>query len=479
MEGDIPATEDRSKLQSLFARLHPANSKTHWFIVAQVLGPVLIVGAAVIFTALHFVRPAPPSTLTIAGGPPGSKFNLVAQQYQKILARNGITLKIVATEGSLDNLNRMLSADSRVDIALVQSGLSDTGNLGDLVSLGSVFYVPLTIFYRSQTVLDRLSQLAGRRIAIGPPGSGTRALALALLKANEIDANGPTQLLDLEGEAARAALLGQQADAIFLTGDSAAPATIREMLHAPGIRLFDFSQADAYARRFHYLSKLELPPGAFDLGENLPPTAISMLAPTVELVAHSGLHPALSDLMIEAATEVHGGATLLQNAGQFPAPLLHDFPISADANRYYKSGKSFAYRYLPFWVASLFDRTVVVLLPTLFVVIPILRYLPALYSWRLKSRIDRRYRQLMALERSSLGDLSAHQRAAVLDRLAQIEKSVITLRMPGSHAEPLYVLRQHMQFVRENLTRPPQKLDDAQASSDNDVDSRQGEQGAA
>jgi TRAP-type uncharacterized transport system substrate-binding protein len=479
MGGDIPATEDRSKLQAMLARLHPANSKAHWFDVAQVLAPVLIVGAAVIFAALHFMRPAPPSTLSIAAGPPGSKFNSVAQQYQKILARNGITLKIVATAGSMDNLNRMLSAGSRVDIALVQSGLSDTGNPGDLVSLGSVFYVPLTVFYRSRTVLDRLSQLAGRRIAIGPPGSGTRALALALLKANEIDANGPTQLLDLEGEAARAALLGQQADAIFLTGDSAAPATVREMLHAPGIRLFDFSQADAYARRFHYLSKLELPPGAFDLGENLPPTAISMLAPTVELVAHSGLHPALSDLMIEAATEVHGGATLFQNAGQFPAPLLHDYPISADANRYYKSGKSFAYRYLPFWVASLFDRTVVVLLPTLLVVIPILRYLPALYSWRLKSRIDRRYRQLMALERSSLGDLSAHQRAVVLDRLAQIEKSVITLRMPGSHAEPLYVLRQHMQFVRENLTRPPQKLDDAQASSDNDAGSGQGEQGAA
>jgi hypothetical protein len=114
MEGDIPATEDRSELQLFFARLHPANSKPHWLDVAQVLGPVLIVGLAVIFTALHFVRPAPPSTLTIAGGPPGSKFNLVAQQYQKILARNGITLKIVATEGSLDNLNRMLSPDSRV-----------------------------------------------------------------------------------------------------------------------------------------------------------------------------------------------------------------------------------------------------------------------------------------------------------------------------------------------------------------------------
>jgi hypothetical protein len=240
------------------------------------------------------------------------------------------------------------------------------------------------------------------------------------------------------------------------------------MLHTPGIRLFDFSQADAYVRRFRYLSKLELPPGAFDLGENLPPTAINMLAPTVELVAHSGLHPALSDLMIEAATEVHGGATVLQSAGQFPAPLAHDFPISADAARYYKSGKSFSYRYFPFWVASLLDRTVVVLLPALLVVIPLLRYLPTLYNWRIKRRINRRYRQLMELERISLAEPSEAERSVLIDRLAQIEKSVIALKMPGSHAEQLYVLRQHMQFVRENLSRPPRRDDEAATAGDMD-----------
>jgi TRAP-type uncharacterized transport system substrate-binding protein len=432
----------------------PVNTKIFWVDLAQTLGPVLLVSAIVVVCALHFVRPAPPKTLTIASGAAGSRFESVAQKYQKILARNGITLKILNTEGSLDNLHRMLAAQSDVDIALVQSGVADGGESGDLRSLGSVFYVPLTVFYRSPMPLQRLSELMGRRIAIGLPGSGTRSLALALLQANGIEPGGPTQLSDLEGEAARAALLRGEVDAIFLTGDSASSDTIREMLHAPGIRLFHFVQANAYVRRFHYLNKLEIPAGAFDLGENLPAENLAMLAPTVELIAHASLHPALSDLMIEAATEVHGGASLLQNAGEFPVPQVHDFPISADANRYYKSGKSFAYRYLPFWLASLLDRTVIVLLPTLLVVIPSLRYLPALYNWRIKSRIDRRYHELMALERSSLGDLSPDQRASLIERLAQIEKSVIALHMPGSHAEPLYVLRQHMQFVRENLLRP-------------------------
>jgi TRAP-type uncharacterized transport system substrate-binding protein len=466
MGGDTRAAAGRSKLTAFFARLLPSNVTIVWHSLAQTLGPILIVSAIAILAALHFVRPAPPKTLTIASGEPGSKFNLVAQQYRKILAHNGITLKIIETEGSLDNLNRLLAANSSVDIALVQSGTSGGGDTGDLVSLGSVFYIPLTIFYRSPAALERLSQLRGQRIAIGETGSGTRTLALALLKANEIEAQGPTQLLDLEGEGARAALLGRQVDAIFLTGDSAPPETIREMLHTPGVRLFDFSQADAYVRRFRYLSKLEVPPGAFDLGENLPPTAINMLAPMVELVAHSSLHPALSDLLIEAATDVHGGATLLQIAGQFPTPRAHEFPISTDAARYYKSGKSFAYRYLPFWIASLLDRTLVVLLPILLVVIPGLRYLPAVYNWRIKSRIDRRYRQLMALERHSLEEeVSAEQRAVLLDRLAQIEKSVIALKMPGSHAEPLYVLREHIQFVRENLVRSATKMEQGGAKA--------------
>ncbi|MFI4891291.1 MAG: TAXI family TRAP transporter solute-binding subunit [Steroidobacterales bacterium] len=454
MEDDSDAGDVEPRPKGLLGRLRAAASGILWVEAARTIAPMLLLSAIVIAVALHFVRPAPPRQLTIASGAAGSRFNLVALRYQAILARSGIKLNVLTTEGSLDNINRLLAPDSGVDIALVQSGIADAGEASDLVSLGSMFYVPLTIFYRSPHVLQRLSQLRGHRIAIGQAGSGTRALALALLKANGIEPDGPTKLLDMEGAEARTELLGRRADAIFLAGDSASPETIREMLHAPGVRLFEFPQADAYVRRFRYLSKLDLPPGALDLGENLPPRHINMLASTVELVAHPSLHPALSDLMMEAATEVHGGASLLQNAGQFPAPLVHDFPVSADAARYYKSGKSFAYRYLPFWLASLLDRALVVMLPALLVVIPIIRYIPEIFDWRIRRRISRRYAQLMALERQSLEELTAEQRAVLIDRLAHIERAVIALKMPGSHANQLYVLRQHMQFVRENLGRP-------------------------
>lgn len=453
MGSDPQASEHRSR-RGAASFLPLKFSAVSWRDLAETLGPIALVSAAAIFLALHFVRPAPPHTLTMSSGPKGSTFETMAERYQKILAHNGIELKIIHSEGSLDNLNRLCDAHSGVDIGLVQSGVSTCGDGSNVESLGSMFYVPLTIFYRDAKPMQRLSELRSKRIAIGPEGSGTRALALALLKANEIEPQGPTQLLNLEGEAAMNALLNQQAEAVFLTGDSASPAFIREMLHTAGIRLFDFPQADAYVRRFPYLNKLVVPAGAFDLGENLPRADINMLAPTVELLAHSDLHPALSDLLLEAAFQVHGHATLLQSAGQFPTTLAHDFPISTEAARYYKSGnKAFAYRYLPFWLASLVDRALVVLVPILVVVIPGFRLLPQLYGWRIRSRIHRRYGELMALERESLGELTEERRAALLDRLEAIEKSVISRRMPSSHADQLYVLREHIGLAREHLSR--------------------------
>jgi TRAP-type uncharacterized transport system substrate-binding protein len=424
-----------------------------WALV-QTLGLILLVAGVTIWGVLHFLESAPPHTITISTGPAGSAFEAVAERYAKILARSGITLKVIESAGSMENLTRLSDRKSHVDIALVQAGLSQGDQADDLVSLGGMFYQPVTIFYRSPKPLMRLSDFRSERIAIGPEGSGTRYLALALLKANEIDPQGPTRLLSLEGDAAREALLRKEVDAIFLTGDSASPNTIREMLHAEGIQLFDFPQADAYVRRFPYLNKLVVPPGAFDLGENLPPTEVNLLAPTVELVAHSDLHPALVDLLVDAATQVHGRATLLQSAGQFPNPAIHTLPLDPEAARYYKSGdRSFTYRYLPFWLASLVNRAVVVLVPIFVVLIPGLRFLPQLYRWRVDNRIHHRYGELMAIEREALGSLTGERRAVLLERLREVERSVISGKMPASHAEQVYLLRQHMEFVRENLSR--------------------------
>ncbi|TMH68337.1 MAG: C4-dicarboxylate ABC transporter substrate-binding protein, partial [Betaproteobacteria bacterium] len=298
-----------------------------------------------------------------------------------------------------------------------------------------------------------LSELSGRRIAIGREGSGARVLAETLLKANGIEAGGKSKLVDLEGKAAQEALVKGEVDAAFIMGDSATPATMRELIHTESIRLFDFVQADAYVGRFRYLTKLALPPGSLDLGKNTPPQTLTMVAPTVELLARPGLHPALSDMLIQAAQEVHGRATLLQRAGEFPAPLEHEYRVSEDATRYYTSGKGFAYKHLPFWLASLVDRIVIVLVPLAVILIPGAKLVPWLYKWRVNARIYRRYGELMALERVAFGQTTPEQRADLLKRLDEIERRIITGKLPASVAEQLYVLRQHIQFVRSQIAQ--------------------------
>ena len=423
-----------------------------WRDLAMTLGPILLLSIAGIWVAIRFVRPAPPSSITITSGPDGSVFRNTAEKYRSILASNGITVQILPSKGSLENLQRLNDPSFHVDIGFVQGGIATGIKVERLVSLGSLFYEPLAIFYRSADPVDRLSQFSGKRLAIGAEGSGTRALALTLLKANGIESGGRTALLDLSGEDAARALIAHKIDAVFLTGDSATPPLMRKLLQTPGIRVFNFVQAEAYTRRFRYLTRLELPMGTLDLGKNSPERTLYLIAPTVELVARDNLHPAISDLLIEAAREIHGSATLLQHAGEFPAPLEHEFRISNDAARYYKSGKRFLYRALPFWLASLADRAFVVLVPIVVLLLPGLRLVPSLYQWRVRARIYRWYGALIRLEREGLMNSTPEQPEQMLKQLDEIEKGVNNMKVPVAFADQFYVLREHIRFVRERLS---------------------------
>lgn len=308
------------------------------------------------------------------------------------------------------------------------------------------------MFYRSEKPVDMLSELKGKRLAIGPEGSGTRSLVLTLLSLNGIEPGGTTPLVDLEAEKASKALTGGSVDAIFLMADSASAQTMRELLFTPRVYLLNFAQADAYTRRITYLNRQVLPEGSLDFGKNIPGSDVSLIGPTVELIARPNLHPALSDLLLETAIEVHGRAGLLQHQGEFPAPLEHEYPISADAKRFYKSGRSFFYRFLPFWMASLVNRIVVAFVPMMVVLIPVLRVAPALYRWRIRLRIYRWYRVLLVLERDVIGDGQTEGRKALLERLDLIDREVNKMRIPASFGDQFYVLREHIKFVHNRLT---------------------------
>jgi hypothetical protein len=268
-------------------------------------------------------------------------------------------------------------------------------------------------------------------------------------------------LHELAGEEAADELIAGKLDAAFLMGDSATPAVMRKLRENDDIEIANFRQADGYLRKFRFLSKLTLPEGAYDLARNEPPRTLTLVGPTVELVARNDLHPALSDLLIGAAREVHGGAGMFRNAGEYPAPLARDFPISPDAERYYKSGTQFLYKTLPFWLAKLLARLVVVVLPLLVILIPATRLVPAAYKWLMRSRIIKWYGAMMNIERAMLARPPAEEQDMLLRRFEAIEKAVNEMKAPASFGDQLYVLRDHVRLVRDRLVAMAQAMDKA------------------
>jgi len=432
------------KLQSMFTEVFGLGRAAVFCAIIS----IFVVLAVALFLFFYL---APPNTITITSGPEGSTFRLTAEKYAKILQQSGVTLRILPSEGSVDNIKRLADPSSKVDIGFVQAGVNQGVKTDKLVSLGSISFQPLLVFYRSGSTIELLSQFTGKRVAVGEVGSGTHSLSLALLAGNGIEPGGPTKVLEMDSDRAAEAILNGTVDAVFLMGDSVSITLIRQLLHTPGIKLYNFIQADAYTRRITYLNKITLPRGSIDFGKDIPAHDAFLIAPTVELIARNRLHPALSDLLIEAAQEVHSGAGLLRRKGEFPAPIEQEIRISAEASRFYKSGKSFLYRTLPFRFASLVNRIIVVFVPMIVLLLPALRLIPAIYRWRFKSRISRWYRALLMIEQDLIAQLASDQRNALMERLDNIEEAVNRMKVPVSFADQFYDLRGHITFVRNRL----------------------------
>ncbi len=410
----------------------------------------LIIGAA-FFVAFHFVRPAPPDKFVISTGSVDGAYHQFGERYRSLIAKEKIEVILRPSSGSVENLARLTEASSGVDVALLQGGVAVPGREYGLVSLAALYYEPLWIFYRGATELTLLAQLAGKRIAAGPEGSGTRALANNVLQASgALRADAP--LLPLAGMAAADALIDGKIDAaMFVIASDAA--VIRKLLAAPGVRLMSLAQAEALARRFDYLSTITLPRGMVDLANDIPSASVRMVATTAHLVAREDLHPALISVLLQAVTRVHGGAGVFRKAGEFPAPREGDFPVSEDAQRFFKSGPPFLQRYMPFWVANLIERLLVLLVPLIVVLIPVMRIMPAFYNWRVKSKVFRWYKELRRVEIEAHRSPDTCDTAELLKRLDEIEEGVEAARVPLTYWDYVYTLRGHIDLVRTRLTQ--------------------------
>jgi TRAP transporter TAXI family solute receptor len=414
--------------------------------VAKLAGPALLVTVLAFGLAYYFVGPAPPDRITIASGELDGAYYQFAERYREWLADFGIELEVRPTAGSAENV-RLLEA-GEVDAALVQGGVVPHTNGSGLLTLGSLFYEPLWVFHGSDVELSRLSELRGMRVAPGAVGSGTRAVALQLLEDNGV--RDDAALANLVGREAAAALMQGRVDAVFLIASPRSP-LIRELVSASPVSLMSFGRADAYTRTHRFLSRLTLPEGAIDLAANVPPHPIALLSPTANLAVGPDFHPALVDLLLQAAARVHGGGGLFERPGEFPAPRYLAFPLSAEARRHYEHGPPFLQRYLPFWAATLVDRLKVMLIPLFALLLPLFRVMPPVYRWRVRSRIYRWYKELRAVDPGGDAQAAAAGVDAALGELARIESEVSGVPAPPSYARELYDLRVHIDLVRAKL----------------------------
>ena len=398
--------------------------------------------------AYHFVDPAPPRHIRIATGAPTGFYAESAARYRDILARDGITLEVVGTSGSMENLKLLQAASGGVDVAFVQGGTTPPDTQG-LASLASVFLEPLWVFVRAELPVTRLGDLKGRRAAVGPPGSGTRVLALELLGASGVGA-GDARLLEIGGDEAVRGLLAGQLDAAFFVTARPMPA-LEPLLRTKRVRLMHSTQAEGAARRFSFLSPTMLHQGVLDLAANIPPRDVTLLAPAAAIVAKTGLHPAIVDRLLGAAVEVHAPGQLWGTPGMFPSSRFLDISISGDAERYLKSGPTFLQRHLPFWVAVLIERFLVLLVPLITLLLPLGRIAPPLYTWGVRRKIYRWYKDLRRVEEQAISGVSVADRSRLLAELAALEREIGRLEVPLSYSESHYNLRLHAGFVRQLL----------------------------
>jgi TRAP-type uncharacterized transport system substrate-binding protein len=420
----------------------------------RVLAATLLLALPVL-AAWWFVKawhPGPPRVMRMATGPAGSAYADFGARYREIFARAGVTLELEPTAGALANLGRLRDPQSGVGAGFVQAGTTTPEESPDLFSLGTVFYEPLWLFHRLASSSREYSDLRGKRISIGSEGSATRALSLRLLALGGIDASAAELLAFDPEEAADRLTRGEIDAAVFLTSWSSQ--IVQRLLHTRGITVASFPRADALIALFPVLNKRVLPAGVADLGRNIPPTDVVLVAPKASLVVRRDLHPALRYLLLDAAAQIHTTPGIFHHAGEFPALEALDLPLAPDAEQFHKSGLPFFQRHLPFWVAVVAERMAIVLVPVVGILFPLLRGLPAARDWYVHRRVAMLYGELklLELEVERLGAQAAGP--DVIKKLEELEARVSHLRVPEVYSVLAYTLRAHIRLVQSRLKRP-------------------------
>jgi TRAP-type uncharacterized transport system substrate-binding protein len=403
--------------------------------------------AGLAWLALSYLVPAPPSKITIATSLPGDHYQTLGTRYQGILAGSDVELQLLVTDGAKENLRLLNNPNSGIQIGFMQGGISNSKLAPDLLSLGQIDHQIFWLFYPAGDTLSDLTQLKGKRVALGPTDSGGRAVCEKILAAAGINYDN-TALLYLAPRDAVKALDDGTIDALFLNFSPESP-VLHALLWGPQYRLMSFTEAEALTRIFPYLVRLVLPQGAIDLARKIPATDVNLVATTNVVLVRKEIHPAIIDLLSQAIFEAHGNPGLFQRVGDFPTQTDPEYPVAQGARDFYKNGHSFLNRYLPFWMTSYAQRIVAVVVAVIAIVVPVFNYAPKIYLWFIRERVRRLYRRLRIVDKELLKDLSFSEVQALKTELESIARAASIVPMRNS--ELFFDLATHIDRTRSHL----------------------------
>jgi len=418
---------------------------------------LLIIGAILLLAALGWalaavLEPAFQRTIVITAGADKGIYRGFADRYAPILKRDGITLDIRSSAGSVENYQRLKDPDSVYDVGFIQSGTTDPSETDNLETIAAVSYEPIWVFYRGETTIDRLAQLRGKRISVGVSGSGLLDVALVLLGFSGVTRDNTT-LVETDAANAYQGLENGRLDAAFFIGRPDAP--MQTTLLNSDLKLMSFAQADALVQRFPSLSKIIFPRASTSIVNDLPKADVTMLAATALLVAKDTLHPALVYLLLDAAKTVHEGEDYFTPIGTFPNLKTEEFPISDESTRYFKSGRPFLQRYLPFWLASFIERRLLIVVPFAALLVGLLQALPRMVEARIKKRLVVCYSAIKVLEDEiwRTPQPTQDQIARWRDEIENIDAHASQIRIPQRYFQDVYALKQAIGVVRDRIVQ--------------------------
>ncbi|MCY1403616.1 TRAP transporter solute receptor, TAXI family [compost metagenome] len=413
--------------------------------------PVLV---ALVVALFYFASPPPPMSASMATGVQGGGYVAFATKLKAELEKQGFELKLVPSAGSAENLAMLLDPASEVAIGLVQSGQErqlDAAQRERLHSLGAMYHEPLWLFQRRLVHIDRLADLLHLRLALGSPGSGTEAATAAMLETNNIlPAQYPPIWQRIGANPAADALLEGELDAGFFIGPAENP-LIQRLAASPDLVLAGFRRARAYEARLPFLRRIEVGEGLLSLEQNVPYRNIETLSPVATLVVNEKFHPALTPLLLQAAREVMKDGSLLDPPAAFPSAEPRTLRLNDDAEHYYRSGLPLLQRFLPFRIASLADRYIILLIPFIAILIPLLKSIGPLYRWRIRARIYRWYRYLREIDRGLDDSTGEMELNGQIRRLQNLENELSRVEVPLSYYHELYELHLHLSYVIQRL----------------------------